>query len=100
MSETLANWLRRQPYFVAGAVLPPRLQHPTAADFNSLRRHLNEPQLGLATTRQILQELSARGRIGKLDQKNFISHSHLEADTDHLLEILAPEVLDYRTVDE
>jgi hypothetical protein len=92
--------LRRQPDFVAGAVLPPRLQHPTAADFNSLRRHLNEPQLGLATTRQLLQELSARGRVGKLDPKNATSNIHLETEADHLLQLLAPEVLDYRTVDE
>ncbi len=98
-TERLSHWLRRQPVFLAGAVMPSRLQYPTAADFNSLKEDLNNPQLGLATTRQLLEELAARGRVGKLGCVARKDHDHLEADAKHLLDCMAEVVLEYRTVD-
>lgn len=97
-TELLSQWLRRQPAFVAGDAMPPRLRHPTAADFNSLKDDLNQPQLGLATTRQLLEELAARGRVGKLGCVAQKDHDHLEADAKHLLGCMAEVVLEYRTV--
>lgn len=59
---------------------------------------LRTANLGLATTREMLEELQARGRAGvvRSDEKDSI---HLESDADHLLKCLSAETLDYRTVD-
>jgi hypothetical protein len=97
---TLAQWLRKQPDFVAGTELLPRLKFPTAADFNVLKADLNQPQLGLASTRQLLEELESRGRIGVIAGEDVKDHEHLNADAKHLLQCMPDLVLNYRTVDE
>lgn len=59
--------------------------------------------LGLATTREMLQELEARGRINALDaptRREEDDSAHLQADAKHLLTILSPKVLDYKTVSD
>lgn len=98
--ETLAQWLRRtNQEFIAGAVLPPKLLHPTVADFNDLRQQLRKPSLGLATTREMLEELKSRGQVGMIAGDNAKDHEHMEADASHLLTCLPASILDYRTVD-
>jgi hypothetical protein len=62
--ERLSVWLRRQPPFKAGAVVPERIRVMVAQDFNDLREDLNKPNLGLATTRELLDELECRYRVG------------------------------------
>jgi hypothetical protein len=57
----------------------------------------DEPLLGLATTRQLLEELAARGRCedhyGNLGME-------MEAGALRLIEELPGSMLDYRTVDD
>jgi hypothetical protein len=98
--ETLAQWLRRTDMeFIAGATLPPKLLHPTVADYNDLRQQLRKANLGLATTREMLEELKTRGQVGMITEESSTDHNHLEADASHLLTCLPREVLDYRTAD-
>lgn len=60
---------------------------------------LRAANLGLASTREMLQELSARGRTSRIaGEAPAKDYEHLEADADHLLQCLSPEVLDYKTV--
>lgn len=62
---------------------------------------LRAANLGLASTREMLEELSARGRTSRMMADGPIKdNEHLEADADHLLQCLSPEVLDYKTVSE
>jgi hypothetical protein len=56
------------------------------------------PRLGLATTRQLLEELSARGRVERSSGTRPLAGA-LERAADRLLLELRAEVLDYRTVD-
>jgi hypothetical protein len=99
-TETLAQFIRRQPTFVAGGLMPDRLRYPTAADFNQLKEDLNGPQLGLATTRQLLEELRSRGMVGALGCVARKDYDHLESDVKHLLDCMPEVVLEYRTVDK
>lgn len=61
-----------------------------------------EPLLGLATTRQLLEELKARGHMAALDDADdghCTAALNLEAIATELLEVDLPAaMLDYRTV--
>lgn len=64
---------------------------------------LRAANLGLATTREMLQELELRGRINAPvapTRRQKDDNEHLQADAAHLLTILAPDVLDYKTVSD
>jgi hypothetical protein len=96
--EPLAALLRRSERFVAGGSIPQRLLVPAAADFNDLADELRRPNLGLATTRELLVDLEARYRIGLAG----VPTPAEEAAASKLCAILdssTPEQLDYRTVD-
>ncbi len=66
------------------------------------RKAAEGPQLGLATTGQMLQELEARGAIGMLDDSMIPQRGALRMLDEvarRLQASLPPAVLDYRTVD-
>lgn len=61
----------------------------------------NQPLLGLATTRDLLTELAARGRVSRTDPNHVHLHSgalELEERATQLLRALPGSLLDYRTV--
>lgn len=62
--EPLPALLRRSKPFVVGAPVPERIMSMAAKDFNELAEELRRPNLGLATTMELLGELEARYRIG------------------------------------
>ena len=98
----LAVWLRRQPTFKAGEALPERLLYPTADDFNRLKDDLNKPNLGLATTRELLVELLARGEadiVTYRGQDRGADGAVLSGAASAVSKTLSAEALDYRTVD-
>ena len=55
--------------------------------------------LGLATTRQLLEELSARGRVDRITGELPVNAAHLERTADMLLAELPAELLNYRTAE-
>lgn len=57
------------------------------------------PNLGYATTRQLLEELKARGEVSFTIGESPNAMSHLVTDTKKLLRVLPPNLLDYRTID-
>ena len=64
---------------------------------------LRAANLGLATTREMLEELEVRGRInavGDCSAREKADNEHLQADAKHLLTITCATVLDYKTVDD
>ena len=93
-TQSWGVWFRLQPPFVAGAPLPDRLRYPAVADFEALRAELQEPRLGLATTRQLLQELQARGEL-----QNDSDGAALHRMCSKALSYMVSETLDYRTWD-
>jgi hypothetical protein len=62
--EPLAELLRREAPFKAGQIVPGRMMHLKAEDYNALAEELRSPNLGRATTRELLEELQTRYRIG------------------------------------
>jgi hypothetical protein len=61
---------------------------------------LRAANLGLASTRELLQELSSRGQIGVIAGEDVKDNQHLNADAEHMLQCMPDSVLDYRTVGE
>lgn len=57
----------------------------------------NEPHLGLATTRQLLEEIAARGRTETYYKQ---LGSDMASGAANLMESMPGSMLDYRTVDE
>jgi hypothetical protein len=60
------------------------------------------PNLGLASTRELLEELRARGAVAKLtalDLHHYDDAQDIHLAADRLLRLLLPATLDYRTVD-
>lgn len=57
-----------------------------------------EPLLGLATTRQLLEELKARGHVDAVIDPDNRAAVELEFTADRLLVDLPAATLDYRTV--
>ena len=93
--ESLAQWIRRNGPFAAGDPVPRRVVPLMAADYNALRDELNEPRLGLATTRQLLEEVAVRLEIGGTSQIERSSAATLRG----MLDVLPVDCLAYRTVD-
>lgn len=60
---------------------------------------LDEAKLGCATTKELLEELSARGTVGRSSGSCVICHGLMIEMCGHMLESLSPTILDYRTVD-
>jgi hypothetical protein len=61
-----------------------------------------EPQLGCATTRELLSEIDARLRTGERDEASLhlrFVMADIAAACRMGLEVMRPTVLDYRTVD-
>jgi hypothetical protein len=55
--------------------------------------------LGLASTRELLEELQCRGKIQQHDDaRSLTDGAHLQVDSGHLLGCLDAATLDYRTV--
>lgn len=68
----------------------------TAAKLNA-----EGPRLGLATAREMLQELQTRAQVGGIFQRDDsvdYAHDRLDRITSRMLATLPAEVLDYRTV--
>lgn len=59
----------------------------------------NEPRLGLATTRQLLEELESRGRVDHVHTGSSAALA-LGLHADALMKTLPEKLLRYRTVDE
>lgn len=57
------------------------------------------PHLGLATTRQLLQELEARGELGSSWCQYPATAQYLKVSARVLLREMPDDLLDYRTVD-
>lgn len=60
---------------------------------------MSEANLGLATTRELLQELKVRAEV-TMPEKYFGARAYITGSTKALLENLPAEILDYRTVGE
>lgn len=58
-----------------------------------------KPNLGCATTRELLSELYARGQVSSIIGEFPVHMAHLETYSRTFLNLLPDEVLDYRTVD-
>jgi hypothetical protein len=76
-----------------GQGTPIVLKHLTNCPTETARK--DEPLLGLATTRELLKELSARGRT----DLNHVAGSLLDHVATDLLTTLPETMLRYRTVD-
>jgi hypothetical protein len=57
----------------------------------------NDAHLGLASTRELLQEIAARGGTEPAYREEGLS---MAAGADNLMDILPGSMLDYRTVDQ
>lgn len=60
-------------------------------------RDTNDPQLGLATTRQLLTELKVRGQVEHYYERE---GGEMATGAARLLDSLPGSMLDYRTVDD
>jgi hypothetical protein len=58
----------------------------------------DQPLLGLATTRQLLEELQARGDVDSVVHQ-MLGSAYMTSIAKKLLHTLPEELLDYRTVD-
>ena len=99
--QPMSIWLARQPEFKPGQLIPRRIGSMRAEDFNDLRAALNKPNLGLATTRELLEELVARGDVEVVAYPSTerAHQGHVMSGTAMgLLDALQPEMLDYRTM--
>ena len=97
----MSQWLSRQPEFKPGQLIPRRVGQMRAEDFNDLRAALNKPNLGLATTRELLEELRTRGDLEvTCDPGTERAHQgHVMSGTAMgLLDALSPEMLGYTTL--
>lgn len=98
--QPMSIWLAKQPEFKPGDRIPYQVGRMRAEDFNDLRAALNRPNLGLATTRELLEELRTRGdlEVTCYPGTERAHQGHVMSGTAMgLLDALKPEMLDYKT---